>query len=115
MAWTTDEKRNGRGWTGRGRAAFVTGRGLTSGGAPGRLAGTDASVFMGVCSDDYGRRLLEDLPRLEAWTGIGSSLCGVANRISYALDLKGPSVAVDTACSASLVAVHQACQSLRSG
>jgi 6-methylsalicylic acid synthase len=83
--------------------------------APGGLAGTDTSVFMGVCCDDYGRRLLEDLPRLEAWTGIGSSLCAVANRVSHALDLRGPSVVVDTACSASLVAVHQACQSLRAG
>lgn len=83
--------------------------------APSSLAGTDTSVFMGVCCDDYGRRLLEDLPRLEAWTGIGSSMCAVANRVSYALDLRGPSVVIDTACSASLVAVHQACQSLRSG
>ncbi len=82
---------------------------------PAELAGTDASVFMGVCTDDYGRRLLEDLPRLEAWMGIGSSLCGVANRVSYSLDLHGPSVSVDTACSASLVAIHQACQSLRLG
>ena len=79
------------------------------------LAGTDTAVFMGVCADDYGRRLLENLPRLQAWTGIGSSLCAVANRISYALDLRGPSVAIDTACSASLVAVHQACQALRAG
>jgi 6-methylsalicylic acid synthase len=83
--------------------------------APGTLAGTDASVFMGVCCDDYGRQLLEDLPRLEAWTGIGSSMCAVANRVSYALDLRGPSVVTDTACSASLVALHQACQALRSG
>ncbi|MBV9822757.1 MAG: acyltransferase domain-containing protein [Actinobacteria bacterium] len=83
--------------------------------APTTLAGSDTSVFMGVCTDDYGRRLLEDLPRLEAWTGIGSSMCAVANRVSYALDLRGPSVVVDTACSASLVAVHQACQSLRAG
>jgi 6-methylsalicylic acid synthase len=83
--------------------------------APDRLGGTDTSVYMGVCCDDYGRRLLEDLPRLEAWTGIGSSMCAVANRVSYALDLRGPSVTVDTACSASLVAVHQACQSLRGG
>jgi 6-methylsalicylic acid synthase len=83
--------------------------------APSSLAGSDTSVFMGVCCDDYGRRLLEDLPRLEAWTGIGSSMCAVANRVSYALDLRGPSVVIDTACSASLVAVHQACQSLRAG
>ena len=82
---------------------------------PRDLAGTDTGVFMGVGSDDYGRRLLEDLPRIEAWTGIGGAFCAVANRISYTLDLRGPSVAVDTACSASLVALHMACQSLRAG
>ena len=47
--------------------------------------------------------------------GIGAAYCAVANRISYALDLRGPSLAVDTACSASLVALHLACQSLRAG
>ncbi|MFI6015637.1 type I polyketide synthase [Streptomyces sp. NPDC051243] len=82
---------------------------------PQSLAGADTGVFVGIGSDDYGRRLLEDLPRIEAWTGIGSAMCAAANRISYALDLHGPSVAVDTACSASLVATHLACQSLRAG
>ncbi|GFJ80766.1 phthiocerol synthesis polyketide synthase type I PpsA [Phytohabitans houttuyneae] len=82
---------------------------------PHTLAGGDTGVFVGVGSDDYGRRLLEDLPGIEAWTGIGAAMCAVANRVSYALDLRGPSMAVDTACSASLVAVHLACQSLRAG
>ncbi|GAA3944853.1 type I polyketide synthase [Actinoplanes auranticolor] len=82
---------------------------------PRELAGTDAAVFMGVGADDYGRRLLEDLPSIEAWTGIGSAYCAVANRVSYALDLRGPSVAVDTACSSSLVAIHLAAQALRAG
>ncbi|MEC3982036.1 type I polyketide synthase [Amycolatopsis sp. H20-H5] len=82
---------------------------------PMSLGGGDAGVFVGVGSDDYGRRLLEDLPRIEAWTGIGASMCAVANRISYALDLRGPSFAVDTACSASLVAIHLACRALASG
>jgi 6-methylsalicylic acid synthase len=82
---------------------------------PKGLASSDTGVFVGVGSDDYGRRLLEDLPGIEAWTGIGSAMCAVANRISYALDLRGPSLAVDTACSASLVAAHLACQSLRAG
>ncbi|QYC40146.1 Phthiocerol/phenolphthiocerol synthesis polyketide synthase type I PpsA [Nonomuraea coxensis DSM 45129] len=81
----------------------------------GALAGTDAGVYVGVCTGDYGHRLLEDLPDIEAWTGIGSATCAVANRVSYALDLRGPSMAVDTACSASLVAVHLAVQALRSG
>jgi 6-methylsalicylic acid synthase len=82
---------------------------------PASLAGSDTGVFVGVGSDDYGRRLLEDLPRIEAWTGIGASMCAVANRISYTLDLRGPSLAVDTACSASLVATHLAVAALRSG
>jgi len=86
-----------------------------SGVPPHELAGSDTGVFVGIGSDDYGRRLLEDLPNIEAWTGIGAAMCAAANRISYALDLRGPSLAVDTACSASLVAVHLACQSLRAG
>lgn len=83
--------------------------------APGSLAGSDTAVLMGVNSDDYGKLIMEDLPGIEAWTGIGTSLCGIANRVSHLLDLRGPSVALDAACAASLVAVHQACQMLRAG
>ncbi|MFG3712984.1 beta-ketoacyl synthase N-terminal-like domain-containing protein [Micromonospora sp. NPDC047730] len=79
---------------------------------PRALAHHDAGVFVGVGADDYGRRLLEDLPGIEARTGIGGAYCAVANRVSYTLDLRGPSLAVDTACSSSLVAIHLACQSL---
>ena len=82
---------------------------------PRTVAGTDTAVLMGVNSDDYGKLIMEDLPGIEAWTGIGTSLCGVANRVSHLLDLRGPSVALDAACAASLVAVHQACQMLRDG
>jgi 6-methylsalicylic acid synthase len=89
---------------------------LEHAGIPARdLRGTDAGVFVGVGADDYGRRLLEDLPRIEAWTGICGAYCAVANRVSYTLDLRGPSVAVDTACSSSLAAIHLAVQALRSG
>ncbi|MFC6883236.1 MULTISPECIES: type I polyketide synthase [Actinomadura] len=82
---------------------------------PPDLGGTDAGVFVGVGSDDYGRRLLEDLPRIEAWTGVGGAYCAVANRVSYLLDLRGPSMAVDTACSSSLVAIHLAVRALQAG
>jgi acyl transferase domain-containing protein/acyl carrier protein len=82
---------------------------------PHTLAGTDGSVFMGVGSDDYGRQMLEDLPRIEAWTGIGASCCAVANRVSYLLDLNGPSFTADAACASSLVAVHLAGAALRAG
>lgn len=82
--------------------------------APRSLAGSDTSVFVGACTDDYRRQLLEDVAHMDAWSGIGAARCAVANRISHVLDLRGPSLAIDTACSASLVALHLACQSLRS-
>ena len=82
---------------------------------PQSLAGSNTAVFMGVNSDDYSKLLLEDLPGVEAWMGIGTAYCGVPNRISYHLDLMGPSTAVDAACASSLVAVHHGRQSLLSG
>lgn len=83
--------------------------------APQSLAGSNAAVFMGVNSDDYSKLLLEDLPGVEAWMGIGTAYCGVPNRISYLLDLRGPSTAVDAACASSLVAIHHGRQSLLAG
>ncbi|RZQ61535.1 acyltransferase domain-containing protein [Amycolatopsis suaedae] len=82
---------------------------------PRSLAGSETGVFVGSCTDDYRRHLLEDIANMDAWSGIGAARCAVANRVSHALDLRGPSLAVDTACSASLVALHLACQSLRLG
>ncbi|WP_428846901.1 type I polyketide synthase [Nocardia terpenica] len=82
---------------------------------PSALAGTDAGVYMGVACDDYGRWMLQDPAGVEAWMGIGSALCGVANRVSYCLDLRGPSMSIDTACASSLVAIHLATKALRDG
>lgn len=79
---------------------------------PQSLAGSNTAVYMGVNSDDYAKLLLEDIPGIEAWMGIGTAYCGVPNRISYLLDLRGPSTAVDAACASSLVAVHHGRQSL---
>ena len=82
---------------------------------PQSLAGSNTAVYMGVNSDDYSKLLLEDLPGVEAWMGIGTAYCGVPNRISYHLDLMGPSTAVDAACASSLVAIHHGRQSLLTG
>ena len=83
--------------------------------APLALRNTDAGVFVAANSNDYGRRLLEDIPLTGAYAVNGTTFYGIANRVSYFLDLHGPSMAVDTACAGSLTALHLAVQSLRSG
>ena len=82
---------------------------------PQTLSKSDTAVFMGVNSDDYSKLLLEDLSGIEAWMGIGTAFCGVPNRISYHMDLMGPSTAVDAACASSLVAIHHGRQAILQG
>jgi phthiocerol/phenolphthiocerol synthesis type-I polyketide synthase B len=82
---------------------------------PSSLRRSQTGVFAGACYTDYGYLAGLDLPNVDAWSNPGGALSIIANRLSYFLDLRGPSVTVDTACSSSLVAVHLACQSLRTG
>ncbi|KAJ5972453.1 Acyl transferase/acyl hydrolase/lysophospholipase [Penicillium vulpinum] len=94
----------------------VASEALEDAGIPAKsLSGSDTAVFWGVNSDDYSKLVLEDLPNVEAWMGIGTAYCGVPNRISYHLNLMGPSTAVDAACASSLVAVHHGVQAIRLG
>ncbi|WPB81056.1 SDR family NAD(P)-dependent oxidoreductase [Archangium violaceum] len=79
------------------------------------LKGSRTGVFMGAIWHDYADRHLSERAAVTLHSATGQSLNIVANRLSYFLGLKGPSLTVDTACSSSLVAVHLACQSLRSG
>jgi acyl transferase domain-containing protein len=80
-----------------------------------RLAGTLTGVFVGIGIDDYAKLQLKTLPAsaIDAYTGTGNAFCFAAGRLSYLLGLQGPSMALDTACSTSLVTIHLACQSLR--
>ena len=55
----------------------------------------------------------KDLGDMDVFSGTGCSHAILANRLSYVLNLNGPSITLDTACSSSLVTVHLACQSLR--
>ncbi|HZC93007.1 MAG TPA: beta-ketoacyl synthase N-terminal-like domain-containing protein, partial [Mycobacterium sp.] len=80
-----------------------------------RLAGSPTGVFVGVSTYDYGSLQFSRPDLIDAYSGTGGALSIAANRLSYALDLRGPSMAIDTACSSSLVAVHLACRSLRDG
>jgi acyl transferase domain-containing protein len=74
-------------------------------------------VYAGVCANSYLLHNLVPNPTLkEAVRGfqmlIGNDKDYLATRVSYKLNLKGPSVVIQTACSTSLVAVHLACESL---
>jgi acyl transferase domain-containing protein/acyl carrier protein len=83
-----------------------------------RLSGSDTGVFIGISTHDYADVLAGPFERKREknpYQMLGSALCIAANRISYFLDLHGPSMAVDTACSSSLVALHLACQSIWRG
>ena len=83
--------------------------------APDALRGQNVGVFIGVGSADYQRIQLSDAASIDAYAATGNGMSVMANRLSYCFDLRGPSLAVDTACSASLVATHLACNSLLSG
>ncbi|MGL6097110.1 MAG: SDR family NAD(P)-dependent oxidoreductase, partial [Fimbriiglobus sp.] len=73
-----------------------------------------AGVFVGAMNGDYQLFGPEEWAKGNA-VGPNAAYWNLANRVSYVLDFHGPSVAVDTACSASLTAVHLACESLRRG
>ena len=79
-----------------------------------RLVGSRTGVFIGISSIDYWQRLLSRHPsEIDAYLATGNTHSMAAGRISYILGLTGPSLAIDTACSSALVALHSACQSLR--
>ncbi|MFI6962826.1 type I polyketide synthase [Streptomyces sp. NPDC050255] len=84
--------------------------------APDSLHGSDTGVFVGACADDYG--LLSRAagsPAMSPYTLTGTGRAFLANRLSYTFGLHGPSLTTDTGQSSSLVAIHQAAESLRRG
>ncbi|MFC9360213.1 type I polyketide synthase [Rhodococcus sp. NPDC057014] len=81
---------------------------------PRAQAGSNTGVYVGVMANEWNLQM-RDLSRITAQLGSGNGYFMTANRMSYQLNLQGPSMAIDTACSSSLVAVHLACAALRSG
>ncbi|NBH11995.1 polyketide synthase, partial [Amycolatopsis sp. SID8362] len=82
----------------------------------GLVPGPRTGVFLGAASDDYATlldRAGADAVTRHSMAGVRRGL--IANRVSYALGLRGPSFTVDSGQSSSLVAVHQAVESLRRG
>jgi len=83
--------------------------------APRDLAGRSVGVFVGVGHADYPVLMRRDNAPFDVFRGTGIVPTAIANRVSFTLDLRGPSEAIDTACSGSLVAIHRACQALAFG
>ncbi len=84
--------------------------------APSALKGKQVGVYVGISTDDYkNATLYRDIDTLDPYAGAGAMSCTAAGRLSYFFGWEGPNLALDTACSGSLVALHLACQSLRSG
>ncbi|MBK7992414.1 MAG: acyltransferase domain-containing protein [Blastocatellia bacterium] len=79
------------------------------------LTGSQTGVFIGISSNDYARTQLSDPTLINVYAATGNAMSIAANRISYFLDLHGPSISIDTACSSSLVAVSLACQNIWEG
>jgi acyl transferase domain-containing protein/NADPH:quinone reductase-like Zn-dependent oxidoreductase/acyl carrier protein len=82
---------------------------------PNSLHGSDTGVFFGVGGQEYGPRICDETEGFAGYLSTGTTTGVASGRVSYTLGLEGPAVTVDTSCSSSLVAVHLAIQSLRSG
>ncbi len=83
--------------------------------APAALSRRNIGVYVGGSSSDHGTQQVLDLAGADAHTMTGNTLSLLANRLSYAFDLSGPSMTIDTACSSGLVALNEACQAIREG
>jgi amino acid adenylation domain-containing protein len=83
--------------------------------SPESFAQTQVGVFVGCSNNGYYQRIAPALNSSDYSAGIGNQNAIIANRVSFLLNLRGPSILVDTMCSSSLVALHMACRSLHQG
>lgn len=79
------------------------------------LSGTKTGLFVGVATNDYIEVMNGGSVALDGYSASGNSHSVLANRVSFLLNLRGPSAPLDTACSSSLVALHRAIESIHTG
>ncbi|KAJ5740973.1 hypothetical protein N7493_000845 [Penicillium malachiteum] len=77
------------------------------------LRASDTAVYVGTMGVDYHETLLRDLNTIPTYFATGTNRAIISNRVSYFFDWHGPSMTIDTACSSSMIAVHQGVQTLR--
>ena len=86
-----------------------------AGRTPASMAGTSTGVFIGMSHDDYAMVTSDAGAFDQAYAFTGNPFSMASGRVAHALGLHGPALTLDTACSSSMVAVHQACRSLVDG
>ena len=82
------------------------------------IKNTNTGVFVGCERNDYPQVLINQglkLEDLDIYFATGNALSALSGRIAYAFDFHGPTQVIDTACSSSMTAIHNACMSLQSG
>ncbi|KAF4120336.1 hypothetical protein GMORB2_3137 [Geosmithia morbida] len=77
--------------------------------------GSEMGVYVGIFMSDWGKMTRRDPDALTIYQLTGSGHSMLAGRMLYSYNLRGPSMTVNTACSASFVALHSACSALHSG
>lgn len=82
---------------------------------PKQLWGSRTGVFIGTTNTGYGELLTQAGVGIEGFTATGLVPSVGPNRLSFFLNLHGPSEPIETACSSSLVAVHRAVRAIQAG
>ncbi|MFD1990497.1 SDR family NAD(P)-dependent oxidoreductase [Paenibacillus nicotianae] len=83
--------------------------------APSSLSGSKMGIFVGTANSGYGHLLSQANTEIEGYSSTGSVSSVGPNRMSFFLNVNGPSEPIETACSSSLVALHRAVQAIHHG